>query len=107
MSTGLTLEAIRYDTDDRLVVLSLSLAGHGFEERFIPTPRGAVASPRSRLGFTREELALRPVVDRWLRGEALNLPVAVIPPDGLSSQELRRCIFVESDWAKRVLVSAA
>ncbi len=45
MTSKLTLDAIRRDDDPRVIVLTLSLDGQRFEDRFVPTPRGATPTP--------------------------------------------------------------
>lgn len=107
MSSPLTLTALRRDEDPRVVVLSLSLGGQGFEEHFVVSSQGAVASPRSAFGFTREELALRPLVDRWLKGEAVALPAPVRAPEALSPKEQRRKSFLDGQWAKDLMAGAS
>lgn len=102
MTSKLTLDAIRRDDDPRVIVLTLSLDGQRFEDRFVPTPRGATPLPLSPFGFTREELAVRPIVDQWLRGESVSLPAPIEAPADLSPKDLRRGSYFDSPTAKKL-----
>lgn len=104
-SPTLTLRALRRDA---VIVAEIGFGDQVFEVNYFASSPPSVTRHSNSMVFTREEFVLQQHVERFARGELVDLPVEIIVPDELPPKvQRRRWSFFDTPAGKALLARAA
>lgn len=97
------LKLIEIRRVERVAVAVLSVGDERFEVRYLCYDDRTVVSPRSPMNFTREEIPLQALVERFCGGGSIPFPVDIVAPNVPPERANRRWSFFDTEQGRALL----